>query len=126
MLDPAGGREGTRDRAAGLGQRAQLAIEDDAPAGRAALVDRQQHGTVASRRPSPAASSTSRICPPTDGPPGSRPSKIAPPMVNPHAPAASSAWICATLATDPAAITGPLDACTTARVSSATSAVGCR
>ncbi len=47
-------------------------------------------------------------------------------MVNPHAPAAASASICATLATDPAAITGPLDAATTALVSSAASAVGCR
>ena len=61
-----------------------------------------------------------------DGPPGSLPSKIAPPIVNPQAPAPSSVSIWAVLATDPAAITGPLAARTTARVSSAGSAVWCR
>jgi hypothetical protein len=70
--------------------------------------------------------STSRTWPATDGPPGSRPSKIALPIVKPHAPAASSVCTWSRLATEPAAMTGPDAAVTTARVSSATSAVWCR
>src|SRR5262249_28906054 len=69
--------------------------------------------------PRAAAASTASTWPATDGPPGSRPSKIALPIVKPHAPAASSAAICSSDATDPAAITGRSpQAATTARVSS--------
>src|SRR6202043_1911120 len=62
------------------------------------------------------AASTPRTWAARSGPPGRRPSKMAPPMVNPHAPAPASAAICSTVATDPAAMTGPADAATTARV----------
>jgi hypothetical protein len=51
---------------------------------------------------------------------------MAPPIVKPHAPAASSAEICSSVATEPAAITGPSTASTTARVSATGSALACR
>ena len=102
------------------------AVQGHAPARRAALVDGQDDRGVTRFPGPPRRASTSRTCPAIDGPPGSCPSKIAPPMVKPQAPAWSRALIWATLATDPAAITGPLAARTTARVSSAASAVWCR
>ncbi len=48
------------------------------------------------------------------------------PIVYPHAPASPTATARSMLAIDPATITGPLDAWTTARISSRVSAVGWR
>ena len=48
------------------------------------------------------------------------------PIVYPHAPASLTATARSMLAIDPATITGPLDAWTTARISSRVSAVGWR
>ena len=51
-----------------------------------------------------------------DGAPGSRPSKMALPMVYPHAPASLTASARSMLAIDPATITGPLERRTTSRI----------
>src|SRR4051794_27853626 len=72
------------------------------------------------------AASTARTWAATSGAPGNLPSKMAPPMVKPQAPARDSDSICSKLVTEPAAMTGPELACTTALVSSSTSTVPCR
>lgn len=60
------------------------------------------------------------------GAPGSRPSKIAPPIVKPQAPVEATFLICSAVTIDPATMTGPAEAATTACATSIGSSLGCR